>query len=228
MTYHTEGRSHSFLRDEYNGCVSKGLTGQGKAAQQRVSTLVVAALPWMFTQHQPLNTSGFIDEAKCRGVDLDISALRELYRFRLLAPFFSVNNRAVTSVPQRVGPEPELVGSSMLIEFRYARGKGRLSDLAEGPFRSRLRFYRTDADPRRWWNGLIYSWYQLLVLLEIREYLWSLSDLQEFAGAEGGLTADPSMRTRSSVSLDVADRRSMAARSDKSNDAVGSMPTEVC
>jgi len=152
--------------------VSEGLAGQGKATeQQRPSTLVVAALPWMFTQHHPLNTSGFIDEAKRRGVDLDNSALRELYRYGLLAPFFYVNNRAVSLAPQLVGPEPKLVGSSMLTEFRHARGKGRLSDLAEVPFRPRLRFYRTDAYPHRWWNGLIYSWYQVLVLPEIREYL---------------------------------------------------------
>jgi hypothetical protein len=152
--------------------VSEGLTGRGKATeQQRVSTLIVAALPWMFTQHHPLNTSGFIDEAKRRGVDLDISTLRELYRYGLLTPFFYVTNRAVSRAPQLVGPEPKLVGSSMLTEFRHARGKGRLSDLAEVPFRPRLRFYRTDADPRRWWNGLIYSWYQVLVLPEIREYL---------------------------------------------------------
>jgi len=152
--------------------VNEGLAGQGQAAErQGISTLTVAALPWMFTQHHPLNTSSFIDEAKRRGVDLDISALRELYRHRILNPFFYVNNRAVSPAPQLVGPEPKLVGSSMLTEFRHARDKGRLSDLAEVPFRSRLRFYRTDADPCRWWNGLIYSWYQVLVLPEIREYL---------------------------------------------------------
>src|ERR1700733_3208951 len=103
--------------------VSEILTGQGKAEEPpRVSTLVVAALPWMVTQHHPLNTPGFIDECNRPGADLDISALRELYRYGLLAPFFYVNSRAVASAPQLIGPEPKLVGSSMLTEFRHARG----------------------------------------------------------------------------------------------------------
>jgi hypothetical protein len=37
-------------------------------------------MPWAFTQHQPLDTAHFIEEAKRRGVDLDLSTLRELYR----------------------------------------------------------------------------------------------------------------------------------------------------
>jgi hypothetical protein len=84
-----------------------------------VSTGTVASLPWMFTQHDPLNTSSFIDEAKRRGVDLDESGLRELYRHRLLIPLFYVNNRAVTPARQPVGPEPR-PGGSMHIEFRNA------------------------------------------------------------------------------------------------------------
>jgi hypothetical protein len=143
----------------------------GSPEQLGVSTVTVAAQPWVFTQHHPLNASSFIDEAKRRGVDLDISVLRELYRHRILTPFFYVNNRAVSPAPQLIGPEPKQIGGTMLMEFRHARDKGRLSDLAEVPFRPRLRFYRIGADRRHWWNGLIYSWYQLLVLPEIKDFL---------------------------------------------------------
>jgi hypothetical protein len=161
------------LGTEYNESCEQILTDYNDDREQRgvVSTLTVAALPWMFTQHHPLNTSTFIDEAKRRGVDLDISALRELYRYRILIPFFYVNNRAVSPVPLPVGPEPKHSSGTMMTWFRHARDKGRLSDLAEAPFRPRLRFYRTDADPHRWWNGLIYSWYQLLVLPELGKFL---------------------------------------------------------
>lgn len=49
--------------------------------------------------------------------------------------------------------------------------RGRLLDLASIPFRARLHFERQEADPRRWWNGLIYSRYQLLALPELRSVL---------------------------------------------------------
>jgi len=46
-----------------------------------------------------------------------------------------------------------------------ARNEGRLRDLATAPYEPRLRFDRAKtSDPRGWWNGHIYSWYQLLAL----------------------------------------------------------------
>jgi hypothetical protein len=47
-------------------------------------------MPWAFTQNQPLDTAHFIGQAKRRGVDLDLSPMRELYRYQLLVPFVSI------------------------------------------------------------------------------------------------------------------------------------------
>ena len=135
------------------------------------STVVAASLPWAFTQRQPLGTDSFISEAKRRGVDLDISTLRQLYRRGLLAPFVYINDRQVGPKPEPVTSEPPH-GGTLLYRLRHGRDRGRLSDLASQPVRPRLRFERPDkADPHRWWNGFIYSWYQLLVLPEIEGLL---------------------------------------------------------
>src|ERR1700761_8201508 len=52
-------------------------------------------MPWVFTQAHPLETRTFIDEAKQRGFDLDLTTLRELYRHGLLVPFVEVTYRPV-------------------------------------------------------------------------------------------------------------------------------------
>ena len=145
--------------------------GQTPDAPSALSSLSVVSMPWVFTQHQPLSTSQFIDEAKRRGVDLDTSALRQLYRRGVLVPFLYVGNRAVGPAAPATGPDPKHPGGTLLTEFRYARSKGRLSDLALTEFRPSLRFDRQVGDRHGWWNGLLYSWYQLLILPEIKGYL---------------------------------------------------------
>jgi hypothetical protein len=128
-------------------------------------------MPWAFTQHQPLDTAHLIDEAKRRGADLDLPTLRELYRHKLLMPFVYVNDRQVGPVPALVTDEP-WPGGTRLQQLRHARDRGRLSDLGAAPFRPRLQFtLPSGRDPRRWWNGLLYSWYQLLICPEIDSLL---------------------------------------------------------
>jgi hypothetical protein len=135
-----------------------------------LSSAVMAGLPWAFTQGRPLSTSDFISEAKRRGFDFNLPILRELYRHRLVEPFLYVSPRQVGPIPAPVTGEP-FSGSSSLIALRHARDCGRLCDLAELPFRPRLRFERKEGDHWDWWNGLFYSRFQLLVLPELRSVL---------------------------------------------------------
>jgi hypothetical protein len=124
-------------------------------------------MPWVFTQHQPLGTSEFITEAGRRGVRLDLPILRELYRLEVLEPFVYVSNRRVGPMPAPVGEEPRR-GGTLLQQLRYGRDRGRLSDPAAAAFRPRLRFDHPGGRAvRGWWNGLLYSWYQLLVCPEL-------------------------------------------------------------
>ena len=130
------------------------------------SAVAVASKAWAFTQHHPLDTASFITEATRRGVDLNPPSLRELYRRGLLIPFLYITHRPVTAPSEPPGSEPQRAGTR-LANLRWARDTGRLRDLADGPFMSRLPFERRRQRPRSWWNGLLYSWYQLLVLPEI-------------------------------------------------------------
>ena len=133
-------------------------------------------MPWVFTESHPLDTSSFIDEAKKRGIELDLWMLRELYRHGLLIPFVELTYRPIREPSKPDGPEP-IAGSSRLMEIRQARDAGCLRDLSTEPFKQRLPFERGRQESRRWWNGLIYSRYQLLALptleglLDKRPYL---------------------------------------------------------
>jgi hypothetical protein len=130
------------------------------------SAVAAASKAWAFTQHRPLDTASFIAEANRRGVDLNLPSLRELYRRDLLVPFLYITHRPVAAPSQPPGSEPQR-GGTQLANVRWARDTGRLRDLADGPFMPRLLFERRQQRSRSWWSGLLYSWYQLLVLPEI-------------------------------------------------------------
>lgn len=138
--------------------------------QASASTVIVASMPWAFTQHQPLDTSEFIAEAGRRGFDLRLSTLRELYRHGLLAPFMYIPPRPVSEPSPFTEPEPQGSGTR-LRQLRWGRDTGRLLDLAVLPFKPRLPFERPKQRSQRWWNRLLYSWYQLLILPEIDDLL---------------------------------------------------------
>ena len=103
-------------------------------------------------------------------MDVDSSTLREFYRHGLLIPFVYITSRRAGPIPVPVESEPPSRGT-WLTELRYARDRGRLCDLAGTPFRSRLRFEPYKPDSPSWWNGLLYSRYQLLVLPELESLL---------------------------------------------------------
>ncbi|MGW3959124.1 hypothetical protein ACWED2_04830 [Amycolatopsis sp. NPDC005003] len=147
------------------------------------SSLVVASMPWVFTQRSPLSSDGFISEAKRRGFDLDTQVIRELYRHRLLVPFVWAQNEPDPSLAVSVDDEPGRAGT-LLTELRLARETGRLRDLASTTFRPHLPFARHARFNRRWWNGFLYSWHQLHVLsimpwiLEGRRNKWRGRELR--------------------------------------------------
>jgi hypothetical protein len=127
------------------------------------SGVEVASLPWAFTQLHPLDTGDFIKEAGRRGVKLDISILRVLYRHGLLYPVVAVRDRSVA--PPTEPPESEPTStSSRARELRHARDRGRLLDLASVPYKKHLRFERPDGASHWWWDGLLYSQHQLVAL----------------------------------------------------------------
>jgi hypothetical protein len=127
-------------------------------------------MPWALTQQQPLDTGHFIDEAKKRGFDLDLTTLRELYRHRLLIPFVEVTFRPVRPPAKPTRPDSAM-GGTRVFDLRDARDTGSLRDLSAEPFKRHLQFEYDGQKARGWWNGFLYSPYQLLALPTIEGIL---------------------------------------------------------
>ena len=135
-----------------------------------VSSIAVVALPWVFTQHQPLSTSEFMRKSKDRGVRLDDLMLRQLYKQRVLIPFVAVTSGRRTEPHTLDQPEPRS-GGTWLTELRAARRDGRLMDLVAQPFLPRLQFTPPSSYVPGWWNGLLYSEHQLAIVPRLPNYL---------------------------------------------------------
>ncbi|MET7395959.1 hypothetical protein ABZS66_20945 [Dactylosporangium sp. NPDC005572] len=141
------------------------------AAAPSRSSLDILGRPWVFSQRIPLDTKKLLDEAKRRGVGLDLAGLRELYRLGVLAPLVELTSRRVGEPIELSPPEP-LGFSSLTDELRRAASKGQVRDPAAAPFRRHVAFERPKGVSYQWHNGLLYSHYQLLMLSQI-EPLWA-------------------------------------------------------
>ena len=121
-----------------------------------------------------MRSDEFVRAAEVRGMDLRHNTMRELYRVGLLAPLIEVRSkRPPHSVPNTPasrarGPRPS---GTTDYEVRAAYDDGRLADPGLVPYRPRLRFDRVPTDGPRWWNGLVYSRYQLLTAYRFRDIL---------------------------------------------------------
>lgn len=125
--------------------------------------LRVVKLPWVFTQHGPADTSDFTRLARERGYDLDLETLRALNKGRLLAPFVALRSRRHSSPSTTEFDSEPRSATSRLAQLRHARGNGQLAD--PGADKTvRLVFGKPSVADGRWWNGLLYSYWQLLTL----------------------------------------------------------------
>lgn len=144
----------------------------GVTDDDRTAPLVAACSPWAFTQQHPLTTSELCREAAKRGIAIKELQLRELWRVGALAPLVEVRNRRIHPPSPSPIPEPFPHGT-WISELRKARDSGRLADAAALGYRPQLRFTRPASTPldRNWWNGLLYSRWQLIGLHDVRGLL---------------------------------------------------------
>jgi hypothetical protein len=133
--------------------------------QHRSMESVAASEPWAFTQQHPLTTAEFCREAERRDITIDNHVLRELWRANALAPIAEVRNQRVGAGRPSPVREPYAGSNSILVELKKARDRGRLADPALLGYRPQLKFDRPTAErTTRWWNGLVYSRWQLIAL----------------------------------------------------------------
>ncbi len=131
--------------------------------QPGLSSVDVVALPWVFTQHHPLDADEFVRRAKERGVDLDALKLRQLYKRRILTPFVALTTHPHNEPRFPEASEPQRAGTR-LYQLREARRTGHLLDLSAEPYFPRLRFTQQRPYKPGWWSGLLYSHHQLTLL----------------------------------------------------------------
>ncbi|MFJ3998250.1 hypothetical protein [Streptomyces parvus] len=132
---------------------------------QARSTLDLLKIPFAFTQDELLDTGSFIRKAKERGHNLRLETLQALHNHGLLVPLYRVSDTPVEGRQVDVG--------NVLLE-RNPRGwvmgaaqEGRLRDPRQEGYSAAWPYVRPDGvDARSWWNGFIYSSWQLIGLNE--------------------------------------------------------------
>lgn len=108
-----------------------------------------------------ITTGSFIRAARERGHHLDLSQLERLHSLRLLLPLYRVSD---TKSHGRRVPVDDLTARGVHVEVVAAARDGRLRDPADEGYSAAWPYCRpTDADTN-WWNGFLYSSWQLLEL----------------------------------------------------------------
>ncbi|MFG1745780.1 hypothetical protein ACGFJ4_16565 [Micromonospora chalcea] len=130
---------------------------------QRIrGSLALLQIPFIFTQDDLLTTEKFVSEAKDRGHRIDLDTLQALHVHNLLAPLFRVSDTAV--VGRRIKVDIPITGNNSFGWVVEAARAGRLRDPAEEGYSVALPYRRPEGTDHDWWNGFIYSSWQLLDL----------------------------------------------------------------
>ncbi len=131
-------------------------------------------LPYSFTQLPPLTAQEFVDEARKRGVQLQLDDLQAFHRLKLLVPMLRVrrDGRAVASIARRGDRWSRQAGRGKqntredLIE---AHEHGRLFDPVSEPFIGRARLTRTAYGITYPSSEYLYAHHQLLTAPSLRQ-----------------------------------------------------------
>ncbi len=123
------------------------------------STLGLFRIPFIFGQDQILKTDEFSQNSGKRGYPLSLSTLQALYEHKLLVPFFYVDDEK--NDRSRINLITPVTTTSNHWIFERA-AEGRVKDCAEMEFRNSRPFEIPSGETSEtWWNGYIYSSWQL-------------------------------------------------------------------
>ncbi|MDT0309681.1 hypothetical protein RM780_22370 [Streptomyces sp. DSM 44917] len=126
------------------------------------SSLALLIEPYIFTQDDLLSTDKFIAQAKDRGIRISLDLLQVLHSERLLLPLYRVSDTPAAGRQIAIA-DPGTFDTRFQV-FRAA-SEGRLRDPAEEGYAAAWPHVRPSDEPQRgWWNGFVYSSWQLLDL----------------------------------------------------------------
>lgn len=124
--------------------------------------LALVCMPFTFIQDDLLSTDKFIKTAKDRGYQLSLDDLQTFHSNRLLVPLYRVSDTPVDE--QRINVVPNGNMNDRWQALKAAQD-GRLRDSAEEGYSSAWPYRRPPNEQgKRWWNGFLYSSWQLLDL----------------------------------------------------------------
>jgi hypothetical protein len=116
-------------------------------------------MPFTFIQDDLLKTRDFVKAARERGQNITEENLQDLHSRRLLVPLFRVSDFPVIGRQLDVVPDGNLDARRLA---RQAASEGQLYDCAEEGYSSAWPYVRPDDEHNRdWWNGFLYSSWQL-------------------------------------------------------------------
>ncbi|WP_130333823.1 hypothetical protein [Streptomyces sp. BK022] len=122
--------------------------------------LELLTLPYVFTQDDLLTADQFVKKADERGYKLSLDILQELHSHRLLLPLYRVSDTPAEG--RRIAVQPSYGMNPRGWAFEAAAG-GRLRDPAQEGYSVAWPYRKpTGMEAERWWNGFIYSSWQLL------------------------------------------------------------------
>jgi hypothetical protein len=127
-------------------------------------------VPHVFTQDDLYDSSGFEREAKRFGVSIDGPTLQALHERGHLIPLFRVGDEV--SETRKIDIPNGLLGHNPRGWTLRAASEGKLRDpWREGVGVDRPHLRPDGLDPRDWWNGYVYSTWQLLDLFDLKQIL---------------------------------------------------------
>lgn len=135
-------------------------------------SLALLTIPFIFSQDNLLTTDEFLKRAKERGTNLSLDGLQRLHNHRMLVPLFRVSDTPVEG--RRIEVAHDLWPNTRS-RVLHAAAEGRLRDPADEGYSVAWPYQRpADEDPRQWWNGFVFSSWQLLDLkAAINDYEWT-------------------------------------------------------
>lgn len=131
--------------------------------------LALLTIPHIFTQDRLLTTDEFIRQANDRGQPLSLGDLETLHNHRILIPLYRVSDTPVEGRRLDVPWDGGMNARGWVLD---AGAEGRLRDSAEEGYSVDWPYKRPPGEKdRRWWNGFVYSSWQLLNLSSsVNEY----------------------------------------------------------
>jgi len=114
-------------------------------------------MPWAFSQTRLLESEAFKKEAAEWGFTITLDDLQEFYRLGVLVPFYQVEDAEDAAL---IANPPDDDWSELT---RYSR-KGRIRDARQVLDREQRPHCRPEDAPQNWWDGFLYSHWQLLAV----------------------------------------------------------------